>query len=86
MANLAGRDIRSTTGKNLALLRESSGLDPWVFGSARLKEESVDVEPLSQWRVRYLGSLLEQRQAKHYMGDKEGAVGFQELIDSLCVN
>ena len=33
IANLSGRDIRSTTGRNLALLRESSGLDPWMYGS-----------------------------------------------------
>ena len=31
MANLAGRDIRSTTGRNLAYLQECSGLDPWVL-------------------------------------------------------
>ena len=91
MANLVGRDLRSTTGKNLALLRDSSGLDPWVFGSARLKEEldknlTADIPPEDQWRVRYLGSLLEQRQVKHYMGDKEGALQTQGLIDSLCVN
>ena len=91
MANLVGRDLRSTTGKNLALLRDSSGLDPWVFGSARLKEEldknlTADIPPQDQWRVRYLGRLLEQRQVKHYMGDKEGALQTQGLIDSLCVN
>ena len=28
MANLVGRDMRSTTGRNLALLMDSSGLDP----------------------------------------------------------
>ena len=39
MANLAGRDLRSPTGRNLKLLEEYTGIDPWVFGSARLKEE-----------------------------------------------
>ena len=91
MANLAGRDIRSTTGKNLALVRDSSGLDPWVFGSARLKEElakheTVDPPPQDQWRVKYLGSLFEQRQGKYYRGDREGVTRINELIDSLCVN
>ena len=32
MANLAGRDIRSTTGRNLAYLQECSGLNPWDMG------------------------------------------------------
>ena len=37
LANLAGRDLRSTTGKNLAFLEECSGHDQWKFESARLK-------------------------------------------------
>ena len=77
MANLAGRDIRSTTGRNLAYLQECSGLDPWVFGSARLKEEilkneAVEVPPLDEWRISYLRNLLEQRQMLHCMGDNKG--------------
>ena len=53
MANIASRDIRSTTGRNLAFVRECSGLDPWVFGSARLKveltkAELVEVPPADQ--------------------------------------
>ena len=91
MANLSGRDIRSTTGRNLALLRESSGLDPWMYGSARLKDElakneMVDVPPTAQWRVKYLADLLEQRQIFHYMGDKEGESTVAKLIESLCIN
>ena len=70
MANLSGRDIRSTTGRNLALLRESSGLDPWMYGSARLEDELaknqiVDVSPTDQWRVRYFADLIEHRQIFH---------------------
>ena len=91
MANLAARDIRSTTGKNLRVLEVASGLDPWVYGSARLKEELmekelVEVPPTDQWRSRYLTSLLEKRQILHYMGDKEEGKAVAELIDSLCVN
>ena len=44
MANLAGRDLRTTTGRNLMYLQESTGLDPWVFGSTRLKSEVVKNE------------------------------------------
>ena len=91
MANLASRDIRSATGRNLALVKECSGLDPWVYGAARLKSELakceiLDVPPTDQWRVKYLGDLLEQRQILHYMGDKEGENTVAELIDSLCIN
>ena len=56
LACLAGRDIRTTTGKNLKLLEELSGLDPWVFGSGRMKQELVkvetgDVPEKNLWRV-----------------------------------
>ena len=37
MANIVGRDIRSTTGSNMKLLEEASGLNPWVYDSSRLK-------------------------------------------------
>ena len=39
MANIAGRDVRSTTGSNLKLIEELTGLNPWIFGSARIKED-----------------------------------------------
>ena len=91
MANLVGRDIRSTTGANLRLIRELSGLDPWVFGSARLKEELVHKErvetpPEDHWRVSFLASLLDQRQRLHFVGLKEEEKVISGLIDSLCIN
>ena len=91
LANLAGRDMRTTTGRNLNLLRELSGLDPWVFGGARIKEELVKVEEVAvadadQWRLIYLRKLLEQRQIIHYEGDKAGEESMSELINSLCIN
>ena len=91
MAGIAGRDIRSTTGKNLRLIDEQSGLDTWVFSSTRIKEEllskeTVTVPPQDQWRIMYLGKLLEERQKLHYSGDKEGEERVSGLIDSLCIN
>ena len=63
MAGLASRDIRTTTGGNLRLLEELVGLDPWVFGSSRLKEdlaknETCEVPPLDQWRIPYSSKTL----------------------------
>ena len=91
MAGLAGRDIRSTTGSNMRLLDDMTGLVAEKFGSARLKEELVktelvEVPPTDQWRVRYLSSLLEQRQRHHYSGNKGAEEEMTALIDSLCVN
>ena len=91
MANLAGRDIRTTTGSNLKLLEEASGLDPWVFCSTRLKEElirkeKVEVQAQDAWRVSYLASLLQKRQVAHYLALDEEEAELTDLIDSLCVN
>ena len=38
LAYLMGRDILSTTGKNLKMIREVSGLDPWQASPASMKE------------------------------------------------
>lgn len=91
MANIAARDMRTTTGRNLRFLEESSGLNPWEYCSARIKvelvkKEMVEVPQHDQWRVSYLASLLEKRQVADYMGLEEDEKYLTELIDSLCVN
>ena len=91
MANIVGRDIRSTTGSNLQLLEEASGLNPWVYDSSRLKvdlssRDSVEVSDQERWRVMYLRKLLETKQNYHYLGDGERVKNVSNLIDSLCIN
>ena len=44
MAGIVGQDIRSTTGKNLKLIMELTGLDPRAYGSVRLKEALINAE------------------------------------------
>ena len=89
--NLTARDIITTTGNNVKLVSEKSGLDPWVFGSARIKEELaraeiVEVAETDQWRTDYLRKLLEQRQILQYEGIKEGKERLSDLINSICIN
>ena len=91
LANIVGRDVRSTTGSNLKIVKEASGLDPWIFGSDRIKKELSEKEVVSvpaedRWRVKYLDKLLKQRQLVHYSGDEELTNQLSQLIDSLCVN
>ena len=91
MANIAGRDLRSTTGSNLRVVQDNSGLDPWVCSSAKLKiklrqKEQVMVSTQDKWRVQYLCTLLAQRQELHYLGADEEKAKVADLIDSLCVN
>ena len=77
------------TGRNLRLLRDETGLDPWTASAASLKKElnkGQDVPIGEEWRIPYLGKLLEQRQAAHYGGYEDEEKRLAELIDSLCVN
>ena len=91
MFNLVRRDIRSTTGNNLAIVEAASGLDPFSYGSRRLKEEIskkeiVPIPGMDRWRLPYLTNLLEQRQMLSYFGRTDEANEISKLIDSLCVN
>ena len=91
LANIVGRDVRSTTGSNLKLLEKSSGLNPWIYSSARLKmelieNEKVEVPNQDSWRVSYLCKLIEQKQNFHYLGEQSMVHQVSDLIDCLCIN
>ena len=88
---MAARDIRSTTGSNLKLFEEKSGLNPWMLGSDRLKESLVSdsltlVPEQDLWRISYLKKLLESRQQLYYGGRKDLVEEINPLIDRLCIN
>ena len=91
VSRLAARDMRSTLRSNLALLREETGLDPWIVSPAHLRRELISAETSSipaedQWRVPYLKKLLDQRNSAYYCGEQEREEHLQKLIDSLVVN
>ena len=91
LANLVARDVRSSTGRNIKYVGESSGRDPWHSGTAGLragveKTEKDEVADVDRWREKYLGTLLAQRQECHYLGQEDLEKEVQVLIDSLCVN
>ena len=89
MANLVSRDMRTVTGRNVRLLVDETGLDPWTGHSAGLKMEfhkTVKVHGGEEWRLEYLRKLLEQRQTAHYKADDEEERRISKLINSLCVN
>ena len=86
MANLVSRDLQSTTGANLRLLEEVSGLSPWEASQDKLKEavRQKEMVTVDKWRIPFLNKLLGQRQELAYLGeDTEEA---SELINSLCIN
>ena len=91
VALLAGRDLRTTTGSNIRMVEEASGLSVWSSTTSQVRSavrhhELVPVPPEDFWRLPYLNSLLEQRLQYHYSGNKEQETKIQSLIDSLCVN
>ena len=90
LANLTGRDLLSTTGKNLRTVKQASGLDPWQTPNAKMKaalhtRELVEVPPQDTWRIEYLCSLLRKHQDAVSMAMEELAKQIQDLIDSLVI-
>ena len=89
LARVVARDVRSTTGKNIKVVEESSGLT-WKNTSLKLREGLEEAEPSvppeDAWRVVYLGKLLEERDILVYGGEElsQEVVTLQSLIDSLC--
>ena len=89
---LAARDIQSSVGSNLALIRkESGGLDPWTSSpgqlkTALLKAEIVPVPAEDAWRIPYLRRLLDERTAHFYSRETKEEERVSSLINSLVVN
>ena len=60
---LAGRDRLSVTGKNLAMLEEEFGLDPWTQTGNMFKGnyKGYSIPDADKWRLPLLQKLLIQR-------------------------
>ena len=91
LSRLLARDRQSVTGKNLLLVQELSGINPWTATPGRLKaalqaEEVVDVPALDMWRLSYLSSLLRQRGEAHYLALEDDEQRITDLINSLVIN
>ena len=82
LVHLVGRDIRTTTGNNLHLIRDLTGLDPWSCTSRLVKEELVnsvkEVPAQDMWRLPYLCKLLEQRVERHHQ--------MVDISDAIFIN
>ena len=91
VALLASRDLPTTTGSNIRLVEEASGLSVWNSTTAQVRravrqKELVPVLPTDSWRLPYLKILLEQHLQHYYSGEIQEVGRIQSLIDSLCVN
>ena len=91
IARLAARDMRSNLGKNLALIREASRLDPWEAGIAQLRavlgqSERREVPEGDLWRVGVLQKLLGERLLANFAADLEEEKRLEGFISSLVQN
>ena len=64
----------------------------WPASSSKIRERLLERQSVvpreDQWRVQYLGKLLEERDIMKYGGleDSKEVELVQGLIDSLCTN
>ena len=56
LANIASRDVRLVTGKNLHFIERESGLDPWKVSSANVRDmlPNSKVPAADMWRLPLL--------------------------------
>ena len=91
MARFLGKDIQSTTGRNLRHIEEATCLNPWNTGYRKIREalimsELTEVPPEDKWRLPYLCKLLNQRREAEVLGMEQVEEVINELISSLVKN
>ena len=91
LARLSARDLRTNIGRNLSYIYNETGLNPWEFGTSRIRSElkrkyRVVPDTCDLWRLPYLDKLLSQRLEAFYCGDTEGEKQIDKLIHSLVAS
>ena len=83
-------DLRTVTGRNVALIRQETGLDPVSSSPWDVKKNFIEniarVPEVDQWRMDYLARLLTERGEASYRVEDTVVLRLSSLIDSLCVN
>ena len=85
---LSARDLRTNVGKNLRLIEDETDLNPWLFGSKRIKRElllanAAQMPETESWRLPLLGKLLDQRTFAYYAGETDMEENLNAQIKSL---
>ena len=57
LANIVSRNVQTCTGRNLSLIREEFGVNPWLASASELPEIPVEQE----WLLPQLAAALEER-------------------------
>jgi hypothetical protein len=84
VSSIVGRCVRSTTGKNLALIQRGTGLDPWITPALKVGAVTPREEiPVSEgWRAQYITKLIQARRS--IQTNLEDSSDVENLIENLC--
>ena len=85
------RDLRTSLGSNLHVLREESGLDPWETPRSVLRDglrmrDTAMVPTQDVWRLPYLNKLLAAQQEAYFGNDEGHVLLISETIENLVKN
>ena len=82
MASIVTKDVRTTTAKNLALIRRECNVRTQTVAASevRLKVPLSEVPANHEWRLPLLVKLLKQRKEKF----QQETILISAVIDSLC--
>ena len=86
MANIVAHDMGSTTGRNMAMIRRETGLNPWVATPVQVRDNlpSAAVPQQDKWRLNLLQKYIVHRRKME--GNLEETQHITLLINSLCIN
>ena len=86
----ARMDIRTTTGKNLDMMRRETGLNMKVSSVGEVQEQLAKlvttVTEEDKWRIMYFARLLSEWGEAFYGSEEEEVIRLSGLFDSLCIN
>ena len=88
MCGVVARDVRTTTGLNLRLVKMETGMDPLNTSAVKVKavlgNKLVTIPDMDRWRLGYMAKLLEERGQTYYEGGETEHLTV--LIDSLSTS
>ena len=84
LADIVCQDIRTTTAKNLALVRSESGIDSFTVPASLVRRnvKLTEIPVNHEWRLSLLEKLLAQRKVME--SELQEITTLSQTIDSLC--
>ena len=86
VAKIIAHSMGSTTGRNMAMIRRETGLNPWDATPVQVRDNlpSAAVPQQDKWRLNLLQKYIAQRRKMEI--DLDDTQHINSLINSLCIN